>query len=64
MQAEFIPLVQKAITFANLSDPNPEPGVTRLQAAIGDMDAKHFAVAVLQALADGGFEIVKVGGDA
>lgn len=59
MQEEFIEPLTKAITFANISDPHPEPGVTRLQPAIENLDARRFAVAVLHHLADKGFKIVK-----
>lgn len=59
MQEEFIDLLTKAIQFANLSDPHPEAGVERLDAALADFDARRFAVAALRALANGGFCIVR-----
>jgi len=64
MQAEFIDLLTHAIQFANISDPNPEAGVTRLQAAINDFDARHYAVAALRALDQGGYKITKDAPDA
>ncbi|GHE06071.1 hypothetical protein U879_08340 [Defluviimonas sp. 20V17] len=64
MQEEFIELLTHAIKFANLADPHPEAGVTRLQAAQNSFDARPYAVAALRALAQGGYRIVKDGEDA
>ena len=59
MQAEYIDLLTSVIQFANLSDPSPDHGVTRLEVNIGNFNARHYAVAVLQALGQGGLRITK-----
>ena len=61
MGETIIPIAARAIKFANLSDPGPEPGVTRLQAVVPDSNSRRFAMAAIEALASAGYEIVKRG---
>jgi hypothetical protein len=53
-----IQTMAKAITFANLSDPHPEPGVTVLRTALPSVDSRRLAVAAIRALDEAGYKIV------
>ena len=64
MDETIIQIMAKAMTFANLSDPHPVPGVTRLQSAIQNLNSRHFSVDALKALEAAGYEIKKKGADA
>jgi len=58
MGETIIQIAARAIKFANLSDPGPEPGVTRLQVVVRDSSSRRFAIAALETA---GYEIVKRG---
>ena len=59
MDEQIILTIAKAITFANLSDPHPAPGVTVLRTALPRVDSRRLAVAALKALDDAGYKIVE-----
>ena len=61
MDETIIQIAARGIKFANLSDPSPEPGVTRLQVVVPDSNSRRFAIAALAALETAGYEIVKRG---
>ena len=61
MDETIIQIMAKAMTFANLADPHPVPGVTRLQSAIPNLNSRYFSVAALKALEAAGYEIKKKG---
>jgi hypothetical protein len=61
MDDAIIQIMAKAMKFANLSDPFPKPGVTRLKAAVPDFNSRHFAEVAIRALEAAGYEIMKKG---
>ena len=59
-ESEIRQIIVRAIHAANLIDPHPEPGVTRLDAYRSSEESQHLAEVILDTLAGAGFHIVRM----